>query len=114
MQIWGAYDNTGENTPDDPTDDTPAQLSISAPLTSGDKENLIPEGEIVLGDMFGLYRYEMCIRDSVWTGIQDAYADLARNTLETCAEPLTRLEAVGVSAMMHGYLPFDAAGNRCV
>lgn len=58
VQIWGAYDNTGENTPDDPTDDTPAQLSISAPLTSGDAENLIPEGEIVLGDMFGLYRYE--------------------------------------------------------
>ena len=58
VQIWGAYDNTGENTPDDPTDDTPAQLSISAPLTSGDAENLISEGEIVLGDMFGLYRYE--------------------------------------------------------
>ena len=50
--------------------------------------------------------------DDVWTGIQDAYADLARNTLETCGEPLARLEAVGVSAMMHGYLPFDAAGNQ--
>lgn len=58
VQIWGAYDNTGENTPDNPDDDTPAMLSISAPLTSGDAANLIPEGEIVLGDLFALYRYE--------------------------------------------------------
>ena len=58
VQIWGAYDNTGLNTPDDPSDDTPAQLSITAPLTSGDAENLIPAGDIVLGDMFRLYRYE--------------------------------------------------------
>ncbi|MDO4543096.1 MAG: 5'-nucleotidase C-terminal domain-containing protein [Clostridia bacterium] len=58
VQIWGAYDNTGENTPDDPSDDRPAQLSISAPLTSGDATELIPEGEIKLGDMFRLYRYE--------------------------------------------------------
>lgn len=58
VQIWGAYDSTGFNTPDDPTDDTPAQLSITAPLTSGDAANLISEGDIVLGDMFRLYRYE--------------------------------------------------------
>lgn len=58
VQIWGAYDRTGKNTPDDPTDDTPAQLSITAPLTSGNAQYLIPEGDIVLGDMFKLYRYE--------------------------------------------------------
>lgn len=58
VQIWGAYDRTGVNTPDDPTDDTPAMLSITAPLTSGNAANLIPEGSIVLGDMFKLYRYE--------------------------------------------------------
>ena len=57
----------------------------------------------------GVWTYHL---DDVWTGIQDAYADLARNALETCGEPLARLEAVGVSAMMHGYLPFDAAGNQ--
>ncbi len=56
----------------------------------------------------GVWTYHL---DDVWTGIQDAYADLARNTLETCGEPLARLEAVGVSAMMHGYLPFDADGQ---
>ena len=58
VQIWGAYDRTGENTPDNDKDDAPAQLSITAPLTSGNAENLIPEGDIVLGDMFKLYRYE--------------------------------------------------------
>lgn len=57
----------------------------------------------------GVWTYHL---DDVWTGIQDAYADLAKNTLETCGEPLARLETVGVSAMMHGYLPFDAAGNQ--
>ena len=58
VQIWGAHDRTGENTPDKTEDDTPAMLSISAPLTSGDKANLIAEGDIYLGDMFGLYRFE--------------------------------------------------------
>ena len=58
VQIWGAYDRTGENTPDKTEDDTPAMLSISAPLTAGDKANLIPAGDIYLGDMFGLYRFE--------------------------------------------------------
>ncbi|MBR4308629.1 MAG: S-layer homology domain-containing protein, partial [Oscillospiraceae bacterium] len=58
VQMYYAHDYNGENTPDDPTDDTPAQLSISAPLTSGNAANLIPEGDIVLGDMFRLYRYE--------------------------------------------------------
>ena len=58
VQIWGAYDNTGLNTPEDKTDDTPAQLSISAPLTVGDNPNIIPEGNIYLGDMFKLYRFE--------------------------------------------------------
>ena len=57
----------------------------------------------------GVWTYHL---DDVWAGIQDAYADLAKNTLETCGEPLARLEAVGISAMMHGYLPFDAAGNQ--
>lgn len=56
----------------------------------------------------GVWTYHL---DDVWTGIQDAYADLARNALETCGEPLARLEAVGISAMMHGYLPFDAAAT---
>ncbi|MDD7652166.1 MAG: 5'-nucleotidase C-terminal domain-containing protein [Candidatus Faecousia sp.] len=68
VQIWGAYDRTGENTPDDKTDDTPAQLSITAPLTSGSAVNLIPAGDIVLGDMFKLYRYENWFYQITMTG----------------------------------------------
>ena len=58
VQLWGAYDRTGLNTPDDKTDDKPAQLSISAPLTTGDNANIINKGDIYLGDMFKLYRFE--------------------------------------------------------
>ena len=58
VQLWGAYDNTGKNTPDKAEDDKPAQLSISAPLTSGDNANIIGKGDIYLGDMFKLYRFE--------------------------------------------------------
>lgn len=56
VQLWGCYDKTGNTATTD--DDKPAQLSISAPLTAGDKANLIPAGAIKQGDMFGLYRYE--------------------------------------------------------
>ena len=68
VQIWGAYDNTGKNTPDNPNDDTPAMLSISAPLTSGGKENLIAKGDIYLGDMFSLYRFENWFYQITMTG----------------------------------------------
>ncbi len=58
VQIWGAYDSTGFNTPNNPDDDVPAQLSIASPLTSGKSKNLIEKGTIKLGDLFRLYRYE--------------------------------------------------------
>ncbi len=58
VQLAYAYDYNGQNTPDDPSDDQMAQLSISAPLTSGDAANIISQGDIYLGDMFKLYRYE--------------------------------------------------------
>lgn len=58
IQIQGAYDNNGLNTPGKTSDDMPAMLSISAPLTSGDATEIIKQGEITLGDMFKLYRFE--------------------------------------------------------
>ena len=68
VQTWGAYDRTGLNTPDKTADDTPAMLSISAPLTSGSNANLISEGDIYLGDMFGLYRFENWFYQITMTG----------------------------------------------
>ncbi len=68
VQLAYAYDYNGQNTPDDPSDDEMAQLSISAPLTSGDAANIIPEGDIVLGDLFRLYRYENWFYQITMTG----------------------------------------------
>ncbi len=47
----------------------------------------------------------------VWDGIQDSYADLAKNVMENYGIKITTLGAMGVSAMMHGYMPFDRDGN---
>ena len=48
----------------------------------------------------------------VWEGIQDAYRHLAEEYQKTYGEPLTTVGALGVSAMMHGYLPFDRDGHQ--
>ncbi|MCR4870581.1 MAG: ATPase [Atopobiaceae bacterium] len=53
----------------------------------------------------GIWTYPM---DAVWAGLQDAYADLTRNL----GQPIQTLGAIGVSAMMHGYLPFDEGWNQ--
>ncbi|MBQ7230938.1 MAG: 5'-nucleotidase C-terminal domain-containing protein [Oscillospiraceae bacterium] len=68
VQLAYAYDYNGQNTPNDPTDDQMAQLSISAPLTSGNAANIIPAGDIVLGDLFRLYRYENWFYQITMTG----------------------------------------------
>jgi sugar (pentulose or hexulose) kinase len=52
--------------------------------------------------------------DAVWTGIQDCFADLARDVQDTHGVRLTSLRSVGISAMMHGYLAFDAADELLV
>lgn len=45
---------------------------------------------------------------AVWSGIQSCYADLAADVRERWDVRLTKVSGVGVSAMMHGYLAFDA------
>ena len=52
--------------------------------------------------------------DDVWTGLRAAVADLAADVQATHGVPLERVNALGVSAMMHGYLAFDAAGELLV
>lgn len=52
--------------------------------------------------------------DAVWGGIQDCYGHLVREVHERFGAYLTRIASVGVSAMMHGYLVFDANGNQLV
>ena len=46
--------------------------------------------------------------DAVWAGLQDCYAQLVADVEQRYGVRPTTFGAVGVSAMMHGYLPFDA------
>lgn len=52
--------------------------------------------------------------DDVWTGLEAAYADLAADALARHGTPIETLAAIGVSAMMHGYLAFDTDGELLV
>ena len=45
--------------------------------------------------------------DDVWTGLRAAYANLAADVEAQYGVKLTKVKAMGVSAMMHGYLAFD-------
>ncbi len=51
---------------------------------------------------------------AVWTGLQDAVASLRADVEKRHDVRLTRIGALGFSAMMHGYLPFDANGKLLV
>ena len=53
----------------------------------------------------GIWTYHM--DDDIIRGIQSCYADLAANVEKEYGVKLTKTGAIGVSAMMHGYLPFD-------
>ncbi len=53
----------------------------------------------------GCWTYSL---DAIHNGIKDCFADLRRNVRETYDLPLHTIGAMGISAMMHGYLAFDA------
>lgn len=52
--------------------------------------------------------------EAVWAGIRDALEHLKANAQEKYGTEPTDFAAVGVSAMMHGYLAFDSAGKQLV
>ena len=49
--------------------------------------------------------------EDVWSGLQSCYAALADNVSERYGVELGRVGALGISAMMHGYLAFDSTGE---
>lgn len=59
----------------------------------------------------GVWSYSL---DQIWSGLQAAYADLAATVKATYGVDLERVGALGFSAMMHGYLAFDADGELLV
>ena len=59
----------------------------------------------------GIWTYSL---DDVWTGIAAAYADLKKNVADKYGVKLTKIAAGGFSAMMHGYLVFNADDEQLV
>lgn len=56
----------------------------------------------------GVWTYHL---EDVWTGLRDAYAKVAAEVWARYGVPLTTVGSIGISAMMHGYMAFDAAGK---
>ena len=67
----------------------------------------------------GDFNWESVLSDGIWTysqeeihaGVKAAYSALKKNVAEKFGVRLSRLKAMGVSAMMHGYLAFDKNGR---
>ena len=52
----------------------------------------------------GLWTYSI---DAIWNGLQDCYSDLRSNVKELYGIEIETLAAIGISAMMHGYMAFN-------
>ena len=59
----------------------------------------------------GIWTYPL---EQVWHGLQSAYAALAADVQQKYGCTLTKVGCIGISAMMHGYLAFDANGELLV
>jgi len=73
-----------------------------SPAASGshDWENLLEDG---------IWTYRL---DDVWKGLQNCFRNLADDVQKRYGVKLSQVGAVGVSAMMHGYLAFDKEGRQ--
>ena len=59
----------------------------------------------------GLWTYNI---DTIWKGLQDCYADLRKNVKAEYDCEIEQLAAIGISAMMHGYMAFGKDENILV
>ncbi len=59
----------------------------------------------------GIWTYSL---EAIWGGIQDAYGKLRKDVQEKYGEEIRSLGAMGISAMMHGYMVFDREGKLLV
>lgn len=59
----------------------------------------------------GLWSYAI---EDVWQGLQDCYSDLRANVKKLYDVEIESLASIGISAMMHGYMPFDKNGDILV
>lgn len=59
----------------------------------------------------GIWTYH---EDDIWKGLRACYLELKKNIMETYGVELEQVGAIGISAMMHGYLAFDKDNNLLV
>ena len=52
----------------------------------------------------GLWTYSI---EAIWNGLQDCYADLRKDVKAQYDCEIENLAAIGISAMMHGYMAFN-------
>ena len=57
----------------------------------------------------GIWTYHL---NDVWTGLQDSFRSLTADVKKQYGIELASVGAVGISAMMHGYLAFDKDGRQ--
>ena len=71
------------------------------PIASGshDWENRLEDG---------IWTYHL---EDIWAGVQDSYRKLAEDVNARYGVTLTTVGAIGISAMMHGYMAFDREGR---
>ncbi len=70
----------------------------------------------------GGYDWENSLKNGIWTyslqeiyaGLKGSYASLKKDVKEKYGITLKSLKAIGISGMMHGYLPFDEKGELLV
>ncbi len=74
------------------------------PIASGDYE-----WENRLENGFWTYSLE-----DIWTGLKTSYKNMAADVKEKYGVTITKIGAIGFSAMMHGYMAFDKTGELLV
>ncbi len=106
-----------------------------------DAKNVIESGKAILGIEFGSTRIKAVLiddnnapiasgahdwenrlenniwtysLDDIWTGLQDAYKKMTEDVMDKYGVKVTKLAAMGFSAMMHGYMVFDKNGDILV
>lgn len=52
--------------------------------------------------------------EDIWSGLQDSYRSMAEDVKQKYGVTLTTTGAIGISAMMHGYMVFDREGELLV
>jgi len=86
---------------------------IKACLIDADTAEVLATGSHTWENRFedGRWTYPL---DEVWSGLQAAYAALTDEAQQRHGIRPSSFGAIGISAMMHGYLAFDAAGELLV